>query len=90
MAPRYLRIRDLASTPATDRKPARSGRYPVSPATIWRWVKRDAFPAPISLGPQTTAWRVDELDAWDAKRASRSVEAAARHVHLPAPKKAAE
>jgi len=92
MPPRYLRIRDLASTPATHRKPARSGRYPVSPATIWRWVKlkRDAFPAPISLGPQTTAWRVDELDAWDAKRASRSVEPAAQHVHLPAPKKAAE
>ena len=67
MPPRYLRIRDLASTPATHRKPARSGRYPVSPATIWRWVKSGDFPAPVNLGPQTTAWRVDELDAWDAQ-----------------------
>jgi predicted DNA-binding transcriptional regulator AlpA len=49
MQPRYLRIRDLASTPATDRKPAASGRYPVAPATIWRWVKRGEFPAPVSL-----------------------------------------
>ncbi|MBX9793380.1 MAG: AlpA family phage regulatory protein [Burkholderiaceae bacterium] len=70
MQPRYLRIRELASTPARDGKPGRQGRYPVAPATIWRWVKRGEFPAPVSLGPQTTAWRVDQLDAWDAKRAT--------------------
>jgi hypothetical protein len=68
MQPRYIRIRELATTPASGNKPGRQGRYPVAPATIWRWVKRGKFPSPVSLGPQTTAWRVDELDAWDAKR----------------------
>jgi hypothetical protein len=69
MQPRYLRIRELASTPERDDKPGRQGRYPVAPATIWRWVKLGTFPAPVKLGgPQTTAWRVDELDAWDAQR----------------------
>lgn len=72
MQPRYLRIRELASTPASGDKPGRQGRYPVAPATIWRWVKRGEFPAPVSLGPQTTAWRVEDLDAWDAARGTGS------------------
>lgn len=54
--------------PARGDKPAQQGRYPVAAATIWRWVKRGDFPAPVSLGPQTTAWRIDELDIWDAAR----------------------
>ena len=68
MQPRYIRIRELASTPARDGKPAQQGRYPVAAATLWRWAALGRFPAPVSLGPQTTAWRVDDLDAWDAAR----------------------
>ena len=68
MQPRFLRIRQLASTPARGDKPAVQGRYPSSAATIWRWVKLGKFPAPVQLGPQTTAWPVDVLDAWDAQR----------------------
>ena len=68
MQPRYLRIRELASTPARDDKPGRQGRYPVAPATIWRWVKLGKFPRPERLGSQTTAWKVELLDAWDAAR----------------------
>jgi len=67
MQPRYIRIRELATTPASGNKPGRQGRYPVAPATIWRWVKLGKFPAPVQLGPQTTAWPVDVLDAWDAQ-----------------------
>ncbi len=68
MQPRYIRIRELATTPATRDKPGRQGRYPVAPATIWRWVKLGKFPPPVPLGPQTTAWAVEDLDAWDAQR----------------------
>lgn len=65
MQPRYYRIRDLASKPARGDKPATVGRYPVGPGTIWRWVAQGKFPAPVKLGPQTTAWPADALDAWD-------------------------
>ena len=37
---------------------------PASPASIWRWVKAGRFPAPVKLGPNTTAWRVADLRAW--------------------------
>jgi hypothetical protein len=77
MQPRYLRIRELATIPPRGGKPGRQGRYPVAPATIWRWVKRKEFPAPESLGPQTTAWRVDVLDKWDADRAAKTATTAA-------------
>jgi prophage regulatory protein len=70
--PRYLRVRELATTPATGKKPRVAGRYPVGPATIWRWVKEGRFPKPVILGPQTTAWRVEDLDAWDAQRGGAS------------------
>ena len=59
---RYMRISQMASTTG---KP---GRYPLSAATIWRWVKLGMFPAPVRLGPQVTAWKVEDLDAWDATK----------------------
>ncbi len=47
-------------------------RYDVSSGTIWRW-SRNAdyahmkFPKPVKLGPATTAWSLEELDAYDEK-----------------------
>ena len=35
--------------------------YGSSPATIWRRVKAGLLPAPLKLGPNTTAWRVGDL-----------------------------
>ncbi len=48
-------------------------RYDTTASTIWRWsrVARFAhlnFPKPIRLGPNTTGFSVDELDAYDAER----------------------
>lgn len=34
---------------------------PVSPATIWRWVRAGRFPKPVKLGPGVTAWRGADL-----------------------------
>jgi hypothetical protein len=68
METRYLRASQLATKPASDRRPARPGRYPVSEATIWRWVSQGKFPQPERLSAGVTAWRADVLDRWDAAR----------------------
>jgi prophage regulatory protein len=60
---RVIRIADLATTRD------RTGRLPVSPATIWRWVKEGKFPAPFKLGPNTTVFDLDEIDAHMAQQA---------------------
>jgi predicted DNA-binding transcriptional regulator AlpA len=37
---------------------------PISPATIWRWVRAGRFPKPVKLGPGVTAWRGVDLIAF--------------------------
>jgi len=37
---------------------------PISPATLWRWVKSGKFPAPVKLGPMITAWAVADVRDW--------------------------
>jgi len=64
MAQRVIRLAELASTKS---KP---GRLPVSAATLWRWVKEGTFPAPFKLGPNTTVWNVDEVEAHIARQAA--------------------
>jgi predicted DNA-binding transcriptional regulator AlpA len=64
MTPRFIRIRELASTPR------RAGRLPVSPATVWRWVKTGDFPPPVRLGPQTTAWALESVLAWEQRQST--------------------
>jgi predicted DNA-binding transcriptional regulator AlpA len=44
------------------------GLLPVSPATIWRWVKDGVFPAPFKLGQNTTVWDADQIDQWLGKQ----------------------
>jgi predicted DNA-binding transcriptional regulator AlpA len=62
VSPRIIRIAELATTPK------KSGLLPVSPATIWRWVRDGKFPKPIKLGASVTGWAVDEIDAFLAAR----------------------
>lgn len=59
MAQRVCRVCEITS------RPGKPGRYPISPATWWRWVKERKAPQPVKLGPNTTVWYVHELDAWD-------------------------
>lgn len=35
--------------------------YPVSATTVWNRVKAGTFPAPVKLGPKTTAWRIGDI-----------------------------
>lgn len=34
---------------------------PVSRSTWWAWVKQGRAPAPVKLGPRTTAWRAEQI-----------------------------
>jgi predicted DNA-binding transcriptional regulator AlpA len=56
MKQQYIRISNLATTAE------KKGRLPVSPATIWRWVREGRFPAPIKLGKNVTVWDEDVID----------------------------
>ena len=54
---RLVQISDLATTAI------RKGHLPVSPSTCWRWVKEGRLPTPFKLGPGTTVWDLDEVEA---------------------------
>lgn len=45
-------------------RPASKGLLGVSDKTIWTWVKRGEFPAPVKLSPSVTVWRLSEVQAW--------------------------
>lgn len=68
MSQRVIRINELASTPA------RPGKLPVSPATIWRWVREGKFPKPFKLGVSVTVWNAAEVDAFISKQAEDSAQ----------------
>jgi predicted DNA-binding transcriptional regulator AlpA len=65
MSQRVIRLSQLASTRG---KP---GKLPVSPTTVWRWVREGRFPKPFKLGESVTVWDADEVDAFLENR-SRS------------------
>lgn len=69
MSQRVIRINELASTPATPTKPAKSGLLPVSPATVWRWVREGKFPKPFKLGASVTVWDVALVEEFIKRRA---------------------
>ncbi len=39
------------------------GPIPVGKSTWWQGVRDGRFPAPVKLGPKTTAWRVEDIRA---------------------------
>lgn len=43
---------------------ASRGLIGVSDKTIWQWVKRGEFPAPIRLSDSVTVWRLSDVQAW--------------------------
>ncbi len=63
-----IRINELATVNG------KAGKLPVSPSTIWRWVKDGTFPKPFKLGSGTTVWDVKAVDAYLARRAYDEVE----------------
>ena len=63
MRTKIIRIADIATTPT------RSGMLPVSPATIWRWVRDGKFPKPFKIGARTTVWDYHEIQTYIARQA---------------------
>ncbi|HEX7687954.1 MAG TPA: AlpA family phage regulatory protein [Burkholderiaceae bacterium] len=49
---------------------------PVSPATLWRWVREGNFPKPVRLSSRITAWRVEDVERWIASRTPESIDEA--------------
>ncbi len=61
-APTVHQLCDTIATLATTK--SKNGKFPVSPATIWRWVKEGDFPKPFKLGKNKTVWDAGEVNAW--------------------------
>jgi len=46
-------------------------RYGVTRTTPWRWLKSDpSFPKPVTLSPGCSRWKLADLEAWEASRAT--------------------
>jgi len=63
MSQRVMRVAEIATT--KDKR----GLMPVSPATIWRWVREGKFPAPYKLSAGVTVWDAAAVEAFMAERA---------------------
>lgn len=68
MSQRVIRVADIATTKTS------KGLLPVSPATVWRWVREGNFPKPFKLGESVTVWNAEEVDAFIAQRAGGNAE----------------
>ena len=66
MSKQVIRLSELASVRG---KP---GKLPVSPATIWRWVREENFPKPFKLGASVTVWDLAEVETFIARRAGEA------------------
>ena len=63
MVQRVIRVADLATTKD------KAGLLPVSPATVWRWVREGKFPKPFKLGDSVTVWDAAAVEDFISKRA---------------------
>jgi len=59
----YLRLPQIVG----DAKRAIPALIPISKSGWWKGCREGRFPQPIKLGPQTTAWRVEDILALIAK-----------------------
>ncbi len=64
MTAKVMRVADIATTPK------KAGALPVSPATIWRWVRENKFPKPFKLGNCVTVWHASDVEQFIAQRSA--------------------
>lgn len=62
----------VSVTPQFFRLPQLKARLSVSGSSIWAWVKKGTFPAPIKLSENTTAWHLADIEAWENARIQAS------------------
>lgn len=53
------------------RLPAVLDMLSVSKPTIYNWIKRGAFPAPLKIGPKASGWLLAEIEAWIAEHVTK-------------------
>lgn len=51
---------------------------PIGRSTFWAGVRAGRYPAPVRLGPRTTAWKVSEIRALVGRLAEGDVDGNAR------------
>ncbi|WP_162588614.1 helix-turn-helix transcriptional regulator [Variovorax sp. RA8] len=66
MSQRVIRVAEIATTKQ------KAGLLPVSPATIWRWVREGKFPKPFKLGDSVTVWEAAAVEGFIANRSNGS------------------
>jgi prophage regulatory protein len=54
------------------RLPQLKARLNVSGSSIWAWVKKGTFPAPVKLSENTTAWSAADIEEWAQSRIEAS------------------
>jgi len=43
-------------------------RFKVSRTTVWRWQRKEQFPAPVKLSAGCARWKERAVDEWAQKR----------------------
>ena len=57
----FLRLRQILGDPRT--VPPTPAIFPVGKSAWYAGVNSGRFPAPVKLGPRTSAWRVEDIRA---------------------------
>lgn len=57
----YLRLAQIVGNPKA--QPPIPAIIPVSKSSWWAGIKAGRYPAPVKIGPRTTAWRVEDIRA---------------------------
>ena len=55
----FLRITQIVGNP--DAEPPILPLIPIGKSTWWQWVRDGKAPAPVKLGPHTTAWKSSDI-----------------------------
>lgn len=62
----FIRLPQLIGNPRTD--PPIPPIIPVKKSTLYMWIQRQEFPAPVRLGERCSAWRVEDVRRWIEQR----------------------
>ena len=49
-------------------------RYSISNSTMYAWIARNYFPAPVKIGPRAVRFRVEDIREFEAKVLARNTE----------------
>lgn len=61
----FVRLPQIVGDPKAN--PPIPPLIPIGKSTWWTWVRTGKAPAPVKLGPRTTAWRAEDVLALVAK-----------------------